>query len=127
MSGAALIPAFFNKLGSQISEDDAAFDANMRRQQRYYGGGNGILMKYAKELPQQDRNEIRTPGKVAGDISSAALGGYDPMKQVFAGALEGEKKLYQPSQGPVAGGFAVSSAPADTSNYWQMYRTRRGY
>lgn len=123
MSGFSIIPAYFNALGGNISTTDEAARKAYLEASRNRGEG----MRYAQPLPQQDRSTVATPGKTAGDISSAALGGFDPMKQVFAGALKGEQALYSPSQMPTAGGYALYLDSPYSGDDWEKYRTRRVY
>lgn len=121
MSGFALIPAFFNAVGGGISTTDEAAKRQQLEAFRNRMGG----MRYAQPLPQQDRSTVATPGKTAGDISSAMLGGFDPMKQMFGGALKGEQALYSPSQMPTAGGYALYLDTPYSGDDYTSYRTRR--
>ena len=106
-----LIPAFFNKVGDGIAENDSEYEQNAKladMQSRKKG------MVY-QEAQQPDKEEAMTPFKVVGPIDRALSGGYNPMETLFAGAIKGEKSLYQPSTGPVAGGYSIQPTNVDSS------------
>lgn len=119
MSGFSIIPAAFNAIGGGIKSNDELYAEQMRAQQQQTPG-----LVYG-EAQQPNRDEAMTPSKVVRPVDRLAMGGYNPMEQVFAGALEGEKSLYQPSTGPVVGASAEFS-PAMT-RYLNYMNYRRGY
>lgn len=118
MSAWSLIPAFFNALGSGISEAEKSRRAGEAQNMSNRQPG----MKY-QQAPDIDRSnfEAATPAKTMMNLTDLVSGGMGTMTgfnqagaQLFAGAIQGEKDMYNPhitSQGA----YAASSPMVDSS------------
>lgn len=134
MAGYNLIPAFFNALGSNISESEKARKEGEQRAAK----DNQQPGYQSSQAPELDRSNFTagSPATTGANIIGDIGGTFG--KTLFGKAIEGEADLYAPNMQAV-GGFAVqptdytsaggstpykSSAMADYLNYMN---TRGGY